>query len=180
MQKHTGLIEYRKNGMTRHTTPTTSITRRCAMAGMFGGVVLASSPIVARTLPVATSLPDELARAIQRGSPLLVMVSLDGCPFCKIARENYLLPLQGSQGLAMVQVEMRGRQMVQGFTGAAQTHEALSRSWSIKVAPTVLFFGRNGVEVAQRLEGGYLPDFYGAYLDDRVQLARASIMQSKG
>ena len=43
----------------------------------------------------------------------------------------------------------------------------------IKVAPTVLFFGRAGVEIAERLVGGYIPDFYGAYLDERLRLARA-------
>jgi len=152
-------------------------TRRKVLFGLLGITNAAGGVAAAPTLPVPHSLPDELAKALKRGSPLLVMVSLDGCPFCKVVRESYLLPLQRSQGLAVVQIDMRGQQMVQGFGGAPQTQEALSRSWGIKVAPTVLFFGRNGVEVAQRLAGGYLPDFYGAYLDERVQQARASLTQ---
>lgn len=127
-------------------------------------------------LPVPTSLPDELAAALKRGSPLLVMVSVDGCPFCKVARENYLAPLQRQTGLAVVQIDMRSRQMVQGFGGVPQTQDQLIRSWGIKVAPTVLFFGRGGVEVAERLVGGYIPDFYGAYLDDRLRTARAAVI----
>jgi len=127
------------------------------------------------TLPVPTSLPEELAAALKRGSPLLVMVSLEGCPFCKVARENYLAPLQRQSGLAMVQIDMRNRQMVQDFGGTSQTQDQLIRSWGIKVAPTVLFFGRGGVEVAERLVGGYIPDFYGAYLDDRLRTARAAV-----
>ncbi|MDD2880253.1 MAG: thioredoxin family protein [Rhodoferax sp.] len=126
-------------------------------------------------LPVPTSLPDELAAALKRGSPLLVMVSLEGCPFCKVARENYLAPLQRQAGLAMVQIDMRNRQMVQDFGGNSQTQDQLIRSWGIKVAPTVLFFGRGGAEVAERLVGGYIPDFYGAYLDDRLRTARAAV-----
>jgi hypothetical protein len=47
--------------------------------------------------------------------------------------------------------------------------------WGIKVAPTVLFFGRGGVEIAERLVGGYLPDFYGVYLDERVRSARLAL-----
>ena len=153
--------------------------RRQLLVGMFGfgSAALSGGAAAASQLPLSASLPDELAQALLRSSPLLVMVSLDGCPFCKLARENYLLPLQREQGLAMVQIDMRGKHKVLGFTGAAQTHEALSRSWGIQVAPSVLFFGRGGVEVAQRLTGGYLPDYYGAYLDDRVQLARASLIQ---
>ena len=115
--------------------------------------------------------------ALGRGHPLLVMVTLEGCPFCKIARENYLVPLQREQGLPIVQIDMRSRHMVQGFVGPEQTQESLSRSWSIKVAPTVLFFGRGGREVAQRLVGASLPDFYGSYLDERVRQAQASLPQ---
>ena len=126
-------------------------------------------------LPVPTSLPEELGVALKKKSPLLVMVSLEGCPFCKVARENYLVPLQRQSGLAIVQIDMRNRQMVQDFSGASQTHDQLIRSWGIKVAPTVLFFGRGGVEVAERLVGGYIPDFYGAYLDDRLRIARAAV-----
>jgi thioredoxin-related protein len=55
------------------------------------------------------------------------------------------------------------------------THAELVRAWKIKVAPTVLFFGPRGKEVAERLRGGYIEDFYGAYLAQRLQQARAVI-----
>ena len=125
------------------------------------------------TLPTAESLADELAQALKKGSPLLVMVSLDGCPFCKVARQNYLGPMREQEGLPVVQVDMRSNRMIRDFKGALLTQDALIRSWGIKVAPTVLFFGRAGVEIAERLVGGYIPDFYGAYLDERLRLARA-------
>ena len=154
----------------------TTLLRRHWLKGALLGLGLAHSTVTnAAGLTIATSLPDELAAALKRGSPLLVMVTLRGCPFCKIAAENYLLPLQREQGIAMVQVDMRSRLMVQGFSGSPQTQESLCRQWGIKVAPTVLFFGRQGVEVAERLVGGYLPDFYGSYLDERVRVARLSL-----
>lgn len=154
--------------------------RRQVMVGAVAAMVSSTMDQAVATameshLPTTDSLPRELALALERGHPLLVMVSLDGCPFCKIARENYLIPLQREQGLPIVQIDMRGRHLVQGFNGPQQTQEGLSRSWAIKVAPTVLFFGRGAQEVAERLVGGYLPDFYGAYLDERVRRARASL-----
>lgn len=126
-------------------------------------------------LPMPTSLPDELAAALKKRSPLLVMVSLPGCPFCKIARTNYLLPLQRQSSLAMVQIDMRNRQMLVGLDGVSQTQDQITRNWGIKIAPTVLFFGVGGVEVAERLVGGYIPDFYGYYLDERVRAARSMV-----
>jgi len=127
------------------------------------------------SLPTAVSLADELAQALKKGGPLLVMISLEGCPFCKVARENYLAPMREQQGLAVVQLDMRSSRAIKDFKGATLTQDELIRGWRIKVAPSVLFFGRGGVEIAERLVGGYIPDFYGAYLDDRLRVARAAL-----
>jgi thioredoxin-related protein len=148
--------------------------RHLLLAGVAAsfGVPALSEPVA---LPTPVSLADELARALKKGEPLVVMVSLDGCPFCKVARENYLYPLRQQQGLPVVQVDMRSPQRVTNFQGAQVTHDALIQGWRIKIAPTVLFFGAGGIEVAERLVGGYIPDFYGAYLDGRLEQARARV-----
>lgn len=126
-------------------------------------------------LPAAQSLPEELQAALRTGSPLVVMVSLDGCPFCKVARENYLAPMHRQDGLPVVQVDMRSARTLRDFAGATVTHDRMVRAWGVKIAPTVLFLGRGGVEVAERLTGGYIPDFYGAYLDERLVQARKAL-----
>ncbi|HET6599527.1 MAG TPA: hypothetical protein VFG60_06155, partial [Burkholderiaceae bacterium] len=54
-------------------------------------------------------------------------------------------------------------------------HAAVARAWNAKLAPTVLFFDARGREIAERLVGAGLPDFYGAYLDQRLQAARAEL-----
>lgn len=107
----------------------------------------------------------------------MVMVSLDRCPFCKAVRDSHLRPLQAETGQIIVQLDMNSMQTVVDFSGKLMTHDQLIRRWGAKVAPTVLFFGRGGVEVAPRLDGAYLPDFYGAYLEDRLQVARRSALQ---
>ena len=127
------------------------------------------------TLPPAVSLPEELAVALAAGSPLVVMVSLEGCPFCKIVRESFLVPMRREQRLPVVQVDMRSQRSVKNFSATATTHEALIAAWRIEIAPTVLFLGRQGVEVAQRLVGGYIPDFYGAYLEQRLESGRRAV-----
>lgn len=127
------------------------------------------------TLPGAKSLRDELMQAIKGGRPLVVMVSLDVCPYCKLVRENYLSPLHREQGLRVVQVDMRSTAAVQDFNGAALTHDALVHAWKVSLAPTLLFFGRGGSEVAPRLEAVGSPDYYGALLEQRLETAQAAI-----
>ncbi len=156
-------------------TASASRRRWLKTALLVQGAGAAARSAAAADLPVPVSLADELARALAQNSPLLVLVTLRGCPFCRIATENYLIPLRREQGLSIVQIDMRSRQLVQGFSGPGQSQENLSRLWGIKLAPTVLFFGRGGLEVAERLVGGYLPDFYGSYLDERVRVARSAV-----
>lgn len=132
-------------------------------------------PAQAAELPQAHNLKDELAAALERREPLVVMVSLQGCAFCKVVRNNYLAPMHEQERLHVAQVDMGSRDRLVDFRGNSITHGELVKQWKIRIAPTVLFFGRGGVEVAERLVGGYIPDFYGAYLDQRLEQARASL-----
>lgn len=153
--------------------------RRRSLLALTGGAVASLAVPAAwsagSTLPAPKSLADALAGALKAGQPLVVMVSLEGCPFCRVARDSYLAPMMRQEGVPVVQIDLRTSTTVRDFQQATMTHDALARAWGIKVAPTVLFFGPGGKEVAARLVGGYIPDFYGAYLDERMQTARAAI-----
>jgi len=154
------------------------LNRRALLAAGIGVAATVMAPVAwsaGTALPVPNSLADELALALKAGQPLVVMVSLEGCPFCRVARDSYLGPMRRQEGVPVVQIDMRTATSVRDFNGRAATHDDLARAWAIKVAPTVLFFGAGGKEVAERLVGGYIPDFYGAYLDQRMQTARAAI-----
>lgn len=149
------------------------LTRRRLLATALLAPAMQLARAAPVTLPTAVSLADELKLALASGHPLLVMVSLEGCPFCRVARESYLGPMRERQGLPVVQVDMRSKQMLRTMQGTMQTHDEWIRSMNVKVAPTVLFFGRGGTEIVERMTGGYIPDFYGAYLDERLRHAQA-------
>ena len=143
------------------------------------GASLAATPVWAQTgraatLPAAQSLPDELAQALKKKQPLIVMVSLDGCVFCRQARQSHLSPM-ALAGTAIVQVDMRNNQPVRDFAGKLTTHDELTRRWRVSITPTLLFFGPGGQEVAERMEGAYLPDFYGPYLEERMAQGRKAL-----
>ena len=75
----------------------------------------------------------------------------------------------------IVQVDMRSVQAVRDFDGRMVTHDALVQRWRVSIAPTLLFLGPGGREVAERMEGAYQPDFYGPYLEDRIEKAQSAI-----
>ena len=151
------------------------IARRRLLLG--GALVLATSVShgAEMALPPAYAFPQHLAAALARSLPLTVMVSLPGCPFCKVVRDSHLAPLLREQAVAVVQIDIGSTLPLLDVHGQAGTHAGQVRQWGVKVAPTLLFFGRQGNEVAERLVGALLPDFYGAYLTQRLETARKSL-----
>ena len=120
----------------------------------------------------ADLLADALRRSLERRQALVVLASLAGCPHCRMARDSYLGPLRDEQGYNVLQVDWGSPRLLRGFDGQGRSHAEQLRLWGIKVTPTVLFFGPKGEEIAPRLEGGYIPDYYGAYLDERLKQAQ--------
>ena len=141
-----------------------------------GGWALEAAAAPGRvTLAPVRSLREEISVAARRQQPLVVLVSLEGCVFCRVARDSFLGPLRDEEGYSVLQVDMRSPQALLDAQGRDSTHDQLARAWDIRVTPTVLFLGPGGRELAPRLEGGYLPDFYGAYLQERVQTSRKAL-----
>ena len=130
-------------------------------------------------LPTATDLPQALAQALAQGQPLVVMVSLDNCPYCRQVRQSHLGPLWRG-GQVVVQIDMQHKETLIDWDGQTRSHGDWVKNRRISVAPTVLFFGPDGREVADRLEGASLPDFYGAYLDQRLAQARQRLLPRAG
>lgn len=127
-------------------------------------------------LPVPGSLRAASQTAQGRRDPLVVMVTLKGCAFCDIVRNNYLGPMYRRGEVVAVQVNMLDRQTpLQDIGGQITTPHDQAHVWKARIAPTLLFLNAQGQEVAERLEGMSSADFYGAYLDERLATARRVI-----
>lgn len=160
--------------MKPHPGATMDGVRRRTLLVSLAAAGLSAGNARAATLPLPGSLASSLALALHSGQPLVVLASTEGCAWCKLVRDNYLAPLRRDQGVQAVQLDLGSRAGVVDFSGGAATHEELLRRWRVQVAPTLLFFGRDGREVAPRLVG-MAPDFYGAYLDERLATARRAL-----
>jgi thioredoxin-related protein len=124
-------------------------------------------------LPVPGSLRAAAQTAHQRRDPLVVMVTLKGCAFCDVVRNSYLGPMHQKGEVYAVQVNMLDRKTpLQDLQGNTTTPQAQARAWKARMAPTLLFLDVNGNEIAERMEGVTIADFYGAYLNERIETAR--------
>jgi thioredoxin-related protein len=160
-----------------------TFSRRKFWAAISGGLGLAalvvSNDAAAKdsALPVPTSLPDIAARAAAKGEPLVLLITLPGCPYCEMVRRSYLLPGRKDDGLQAWQITVNdSAARLTGFDGKATSAAAQAQAWKATFTPTVLFFGPRGQELAERLVGVASQDFYGAYLDERLSSARKALL----
>ena len=127
-------------------------------------------------LPVPRSLRAAAQAAAARGEPLVVMTTLTGCPYCDLVRNHYLLPMRREGKVHAVQLDVRDRSgNLQGFDGQMTTPADQARAWKARFTPTVMFYGPDGRELAERLVGIAVPDFYGEYLEARLAEARKKL-----
>ena len=130
-------------------------------------------------LPVPGSLRAAAQAARARREPVVVMVTLRGCAFCDVVRTNYLGPMFRRGEVYAVQVNMLDRRTaLQTFTGETTTPYAQAREWRARIAPTLLFMDYEGREIAERLEGMTVADFYGQYLSQRIEEARRVVRRA--
>lgn len=135
--------------------------------------------VTTAALPMPTSLRGAAQAAAARGEPLVVMTTLKGCVYCDLVRNNYLAPMRREGLLVAVQIDVQDRQSnLQGFGGDTTTPADQARAWKARFTPTVMFFGPDGQELAERLVGVAVPDFYGEYLQARLVEARSKLKKN--
>jgi hypothetical protein len=140
------------------------LPRRHFTAALMGGMVLPGLALARDTaLPVPESLPAAAKVAAAKKEPLVLLVSLPGCPYCEVVRRNYLLPARNEAGLHAWQLNITDKTTpLVGFDGKATTAAAQIAAWKAGFTPTVLFLRPQGQEIAERLVGLGSNDFYGA------------------
>ncbi|RPH59482.1 MAG: hypothetical protein EHM83_15760 [Burkholderiales bacterium] len=131
-----------------------------------------------------------LQASARQGFVVVALFTLPGCPFCETIRREQLRHLareQAERGVRVVEYDLTDHKPFAGTrTGAdppdAQpashaTPAALAAALGIRLAPTVVFLGPDGRELAERLVGYQSSDFYGAYLDQRIAQARSRLAE---
>jgi thioredoxin-related protein len=159
-----------------------------ALAMLAGGVILACglcAPARAQQhLAEPADLRASATRAAAEGRAVLVLFAEAGCPFCERLRRDYLLPLQRNaeygRKVAFFEVDVHATKPLRDFAGVEVTQAQLARRYGIRIMPTVLLLGPDGRPLAEPLVGYQSSDFYGAYLDQRIDTALAALQSGRG
>lgn len=126
-------------------------------------------------LPGARDLAQEAESNAREGRVLLVLFSQHGCPWCERVRREFLLPMSRNaryrSRVGFVQVDVDSDRPLRDFDGKSMTHAEFGRANGVRRSPTVMLFGPHGERLADPVVGFPGSDFYGGFLDDRIELA---------
>ena len=107
-----------------------------------------------------------------RKLPILIMFSIQGCPYCDVVREEFLKPMLRSgdydDRVIMLELYSDSYTQLRDFNGQLISSNELTQRYKAGFAPTVVFLDSRGNELAERLIGITTRDFYGGFLDEAI------------
>jgi len=122
------------------------------------------------TMTASNLLPDLLA--FDPGWMTIALFSQRDCAFCEEVRENYLRPMVRSRRprIAVAEFELEGTRRIRDWAERGPTEAEFARECKARFAPTLMFFGPTGGVLAESIVG-LSRDFFGTYLEQRIQAA---------
>ena len=133
------------------------------------------------TLTESRDLAADGRLAAAKGVPLVVLYSRDDCSWCEELRREHLAPLSRDPAAPALVRELhidRTTPLID-FGGRRTTSADFSKQMQAHFAPTVMFHGPNGEELAEPIVGFRLADFYAAYLERAILDSQARLQQRK-
>jgi hypothetical protein len=115
---------------------------------------------------------DALARPASV-SPLVVLFSRNGCPWCERIKQQHLRHLPADVVLREVNVESDAPLV--DFAGQSTTQRRFAATHKVRLAPTLAFFGPDGRQLAEPIVGLRGPDFMDFYIDAALAESRQKL-----
>jgi thioredoxin-related protein len=151
------------------------------MARWLAGI-LACVPLTLFAAPPVLSKPTDLQReaaAMARdGRPMVVLYSQAACSWCDQAR-SHLVPMARQPETAARalyrQIDLDSDAELVDFHGRRVTQRAFARAEKVRFTPTVVVYGPDGRQLGEPIIGMRLPDFYGQYVEQAIEMARERI-----
>lgn len=119
----------------------------------------------------------------ERNLPVLILFSMQDCPYCDFIREDYLEPMLTDVAyqnkIIIREIHSDRLTSVTDFNGQAIEGIDLAQRYRALLAPTLIFIDSQGRQLVERMVGVTTPDFYGGYLDQAINQAYEKLRSSQ-
>ena len=114
--------------------------------------------------------------AKQKGLLLVIEFSADDCAYCRKLEDLFLLPMQRNAAygdkILLRAVSLNDFGHLIDFHGRSVTTAEFAAQYDVVLTPTLVFLNAEGVEMSKKLVGIWSEDFFGGFIDNRIDEAR--------
>lgn len=132
------------------------------------------------SVPKLTDLSQDGETARTQGLIILVEFSSENCEYCRLLESEFLEPMSINQAyrskVIIRSLALEDAHQINGFAGRPVTVDELADRYNIEVTPTMVFLNADGIELSEKLVGIWSIDFFGAYIDQRIDAAREKLL----
>lgn len=146
----------------------------------FAEIPASEAPVPPNTVPFMADLhdmPRDLAAMKAQKIPMLLFFHASYCGYCQWVDENFIQPMQRDpayQGKLIVRrVEIDAEGVILDRNGKKETVAHFAHRMGVHLVPVIAFFGPDGHEVGDPIDGVTVQSFYPFYLQQGIDLAEA-------
>jgi len=126
-----------------------------------------------------TDLREEARIARAENLILVLEFSSEHCGYCRKLEDLFLLPMQRNaeygKKVLIRSVSLDMYETLVDFEGRSMSTSEFASRYDISLTPTLLFLNADGDEMSEKLVGIWSEDFYGGFIDNRIDEARAKL-----
>ena len=131
-------------------------------------------------IPVVTDLSHDASMARSQELVILIEFSNDDCEYCLLLEKEFLIPMSKNQAyrekVIIRSLPLNRDQQFKGFQGELVSASQFASKYQVTVTPTMVFLDANGNELSEKLVGIWSIDFFGSYIDERIDTARQKVL----
>ena len=137
----------------------------------------------AAQLVAADDLFAVAAQARARRVPVLIAFMQKSCPYCAVARRDYLTPLQHhpqwKDRVLIREIDIESHAALRDFSGAVTTTRDFARAHAVRRVPTLIAFDADGEQVYPPIVGLLGEDFYPIYIEQAIEAGLAHMRRQR-